>query len=89
MAMRGTGADGRRVRLGFGLALRFARQRTRMTQIHVAKLAGISRTSLVKIEDGTHAPSVDTFIAICAAMNARPDTVLRAALRHIEAIRGG
>jgi|WetSurMetagenome_2_1015567.scaffolds.fasta_scaffold00168_4 transcriptional regulator with XRE-family HTH domain len=51
-----------------GRILRLFREKLKKNQGHVAKTAGISTSMLSQIERGAVAPSIDTLMAVCAAL---------------------
>lgn len=51
-----------------GLTIRELRQARRMSQEAVALEAGVDRTFLTRVENGTHSPSFDSILAISSAL---------------------
>lgn len=43
----------------------------------VAERAGISTVFLHQLENGTNAPSIDTFVKLCTALQAQPNCLLK------------
>jgi transcriptional regulator with XRE-family HTH domain len=58
-----------------GLTIRSIRKEQKMTQIELAKKAGISQTSLCQIEGGHTVPHDTTLFAICACLGVSPSYV--------------
>jgi transcriptional regulator with XRE-family HTH domain len=77
----------RAVAVTVGSALRMAREVAGLSQTQASARIGIARTSVVKIEQGQHSPTIDTFLAFCAACRVDPATILRAATHHTERTR--
>lgn len=69
-----TDLDGYGSRVGH--LIRAARTRRKMTQLALAEALGISRTDVVRIEKGSHCPSVRTVVDVAVALNVRPSSLL-------------
>ena len=60
----------------FGARLKRFRKVQRLTQADLARLAGISRVSLARIEAGTHSPRLETLKALARALKVSPSQLL-------------
>lgn len=61
------------------VALRARREKQGQTQREAAPLIGIDRATLARMERGTHAPSVDTALALARWLGWPLESVLEAA----------
>ncbi|MAY73497.1 MAG: hypothetical protein CMJ31_02015 [Phycisphaerae bacterium] len=68
-----------RLRLELGRQIRLARTERGWTLKELSDAAGFSVSQLSSIERGAHLPSLDSFLAIAAALDRRPSEVLAAA----------
>ena len=66
-----------------GVALRQYRNNKEMSQIDVAAIADMERSSVSAIENGRHNISMQNFIRLCDAMEADPKKVFETALEKM------
>lgn len=69
-------AHAERSRLEVGLAIRAARARLRMAQGDLATRAGMSRSTLSRIEYGRQLPTIDQLIRVAEALGEPPSAFL-------------
>lgn len=55
-----------------GTELRKAREEAGLTQVQLAKAAGLHRTYVSLLERGKRSPTVDVLFRLCRAMGIRP-----------------
>ena len=60
-----------------GKVIRVLRKERKLSQDVLSGLAGISRTHLTMIENGTKNPNFDTICKIADALNMRPSELVR------------
>lgn len=60
-----------------GKVIRILRKEKKLSQDVLSGLAGISRTHLTMIENGTKNPNFDTICKIADALNMRPSELVR------------
>jgi transcriptional regulator with XRE-family HTH domain len=58
------------------IRLRIAREMNRLSQRKLAKKVNLCQSTIAQIESGENLPSMDTFLALCIALNVRPKTIL-------------
>lgn len=67
----------------WGEAIREARERVPMSQVALAKRLECTRQRVHKIEQGEHAPQMETLVKIAAALNTTPEELLKNALEKM------
>ncbi len=67
-----------RLRAGLGRQIRVARTERGLTLKELSEIAGVSVSQLSSIERGTHLPSLESLVAIAAALESRPSMWLEA-----------
>lgn len=66
-------------RRAVGRAIATARTERGLTQTELAEAAGISRSSIARLEAGDHGASVDVLFNIAVALGTKPSALLAAA----------
>jgi transcriptional regulator with XRE-family HTH domain len=61
----------------FGCSLRRARQNAGLTQAELSSAALLDRAALSRLECGQRAPDLSTLLRACAALDAKPDALLK------------
>lgn len=74
------------LRRAFGDQLRAERAASRMTQVQVARAAGISEASLIRYEQGTRSLPISTLYAIAEAVGFDPRRFMDEAQARFERI---
>ncbi len=63
-------------REGWGAVLRKARARRKLTQVELARRAGLHQTTVARLETGTHRPSMDTLQRLAKALKMKVGELL-------------
>jgi len=66
-------------KIDFGLWIQAEREKNGWSQSELARIAGLHRQNLYKIENGGTTPSVETFIALAGALGLSPVVLFRKA----------
>ena len=54
------------------LNLKKCRGERKLTIRKLSALSGVGKTTIVEIENGTHSPSIETYVKLCVAMGINP-----------------
>lgn len=67
----------------FGEALRQVREKCKISQEELARLAGLDRTYVSSLERGLKSPTMRTLLRFAAVLNVPPSTIVRSMERKL------